>query len=274
MKHLFMGLSLLLFLSCSNEKKGQAPQAETNVKSSRQHTIHEPAEPVVADTTADGITAFHKGDFLLKVLTEAETFHEDEVWPGAEKEDWFGLYKNGDKFYVARTRVVTRRVPDIIMDEDESKPSGWEVKTNNKDTSLILFAGLPGFREGKVDHVPLKEPFILPGKSIRLMLQGKEYVLYATGKKDPESEEHYGVSDYRLYLRQGNTIQLLIAQARFEDSMMPVLFAGDIDGDGGLDLIIDTSWHYNMVRPTLYLSKPAEKGKLLKIAGWHEAVGC
>ncbi len=53
-----------------------------------------------------------------------------------------------------------------------------------------------------------------------------------------------------------------------------VLFAGDLDGDGFPDLIIDTINHYNGSRPTLYLSKPARGNDLLKIMGWHVSVGC
>jgi hypothetical protein len=56
--------------------------------------------------------------------------------------------------------------------------------------------------------------------------------------------------------------------------MIRILFAGDIDGDGKFDLLIDTSRHYNASNPTLYLSKPAEKGKIIKPIGVFTSVGC
>jgi hypothetical protein len=84
--------------------------------------------------------------------------------------------------------------------------------------------------------------------------------------------------NYKLYLtasRNGQSIiELLVAQPNFDDQMIKILFAGDIDGDGFLDLIIDTSRHYNSTIPTLYLSKPAAGGHLVKPVGQHETVGC
>ena len=41
------------------------------------------------------------------------------------------------------------------------------------------------------------------------------------------------------------------------DASPRLLFAGDIDRDGKLDLIVDTTDHYNKSRPTLFLSSPA-----------------
>lgn len=67
---------------------------------------------------------------------------------------------------------------------------------------------------------------------------------------------------------------LIAAQLNFDDKMIEIHFAGDIDGDGIIDFIIDTSRHYNQLSPTLYLSKPAkEKGSVIPIA-IQNTVGC
>jgi len=67
--------------------------------------------------------------------------------------------------------------------------------------------------------------------------------------------------------------QLLAAQPGFDDKMIKILFTGGIDGDYLLDFLTDTSAHYNMRRPTLYLSKPADNNEIVKPAGAHETVG-
>ncbi len=86
------------------------------------------------------------------------------------------------------------------------------------------------------------------------------------------------MQNYKLYLTANingkETTQLLIAQPNFDDNMIEIIFAGDIDGDNLMDFIIDTSRHYNMFSPTLYLSKPAGKGQIVKPVGSHVIVGC
>jgi hypothetical protein len=51
--------------------------------------------------------------------------------------------------------------------------------------------------------------------------------------------------NYKLYITatiKGEAHKnLLVAQQNFDDQMIKLIFAGDIDGDGILDLIIDTS---------------------------------
>lgn len=59
-----------------------------------------------------------------------------------------------------------------------------------------------------------------------------------------------------------------------DEAPLSLLFAGDLDGDGRLDLILDLSPHYNVRRPTLLLSRPAAPGDLLQAAAAHEATGC
>ena len=59
-----------------------------------------------------------------------------------------------------------------------------------------------------------------------------------------------------------------------DDAMPRLLFAGDLDRDGRLDLIFDITDHYNVSRPTLFLSSGAADGKPLRAAARYESVGC
>jgi hypothetical protein len=58
------------------------------------------------------------------------------------------------------------------------------------------------------------------------------------------------------------------------DALPQLLFAGDLDRDGRLDLLIDTTDHYNVSKPTLFLSSAAYKGVFLRRVSEHVAVGC
>ena len=53
-----------------------------------------------------------------------------------------------------------------------------------------------------------------------------------------------------------------------------ILWAGDIDRDGRLDLLIDMSNHYNVSAPTLFLSSHAGKGQLVARVASLGLSGC
>lgn len=90
--------------------------------------------------------------------------------------------------------------------------------------------------------------------------------------------EWFEVWNYKLYLtadiKGQKQTSLLVAQPDFDDEMVNLIFAGDIDGDGILDLILDTSRHYNVTSPTIYLSRPASTNEVVKPVGSHTRVGC
>ncbi len=216
--------------------------------------------------------------FTTKVLTVG-TFHSDEVWNDADKEKWFGLFQGKTGFYLAETKLKTERINDVVVDAVDQK-TGWKVQTVNKDTSIILIGRLSFLARHNVKRALLPKDRIFPGDTMRIKYLGIEYSLYATGGKRRlvDNPEDFLVWNYKLYLT--TTIKgqiqksLLVAQPNFDDQMINVIFAGDIDGDGILDLVIDTSRHYNATSPTIYLSRPAEKGEIVKPVGGHTSVGC
>lgn len=59
-----------------------------------------------------------------------------------------------------------------------------------------------------------------------------------------------------------------------DDCGWGIYWAGDLDGDGKLDLYLDLANHYNVGQYRLFLSSPAEKGKLVKEVANFRFVGC
>ena len=207
-------------------------------------------------------------------------FHEDEVRKEDRSRNWYGIFQNSNGYYLDTTRIVTKRAHDAVVDEDEGKAAGWQVKTTNSDTSLLLFAGVNGLEKRQIKEVNLRKKEVLPGESVTYTYNGIAYTLYATGNKHKESanSDSYIVNNYQLFIKTTingtERTQLLVSSRRFDDEMIDILFAGDIDGDNIPDLIINTSYHYNAIVPTLYLSKPADSKDVFKVMGWHVSVGC
>ena len=53
-----------------------------------------------------------------------------------------------------------------------------------------------------------------------------------------------------------------------------VQWAGDLDGDGIYDYLIDMHTHYNVSEPTLFLSTYAQDGEVVGVVAVFRTVGC
>lgn len=217
--------------------------------------------------------------FIVKILPVGG-FHGDEVWDSAVTENWYGLFKGGDKYYLSQTTVAIDSYYDPIVDEDSlTQQTGKEVKVNHKDSCIMLLAGLSDlFKNQDIASINVSQRPLTPGDTASFHFNGVDYMLFATGSKREVRPDDVYIWNYKLYLtasKNGKRLtQLLVAQPSFDDAMVNIIFAGDIDEDGLLDLLIDTSYHYNVEQPTLYLSQPADADHLLIIAGQHSSVGC
>lgn len=268
-----------IFSSCENK-----PEAKTNDTPAPVDSITFAAGVPLSDSAnevAYDSISFPADTSFPAIILRTGNFHQDEVKDGAPSENWYGLFK-GTTHYLAATHITAKRAFDPVVDEDSlTEKTGWEIEVQNKDTCIILMARVPAeLKNRQVQEILLSKNKIMPGDTITFNYQGVAYTLTATGgkKKTQDDPVYYEVWNYKLYLTANKngqkTQELLSAQPNFDDHMIQILFAGDIDADGLPDLIIDNSPHYNVELPTLYLSKPAEVGHLLKAVGQHSAVGC
>jgi hypothetical protein len=262
-------LYLVLFgalISChTKEKKATAnakPATEGKAVMPRVDSVY---KSYPADSTVFPVHILYTG-----------SFHAEEVDSADALRNWYGVFKSKEGYYLDSTRLITTRVEDMLGDEEGQK-TGWSVKTSISDTCVLLMAGVEGLAKRIITPVTIAKPEMLPGTSTTFKYNGTAYTLSATANPGPNDDD-YAATSYRLIINATiNGVQkeqLLVAHPAFGDATTIVLFAGDIDGDGIPDLIIDTINHYNGSRPTLYLSKPASGKQLLKVMGWHESVGC
>lgn len=236
--------------------------------------------PLLNEDTVLTDHSFPSVDSLSAKVLTVGVFHSDEVWETAANENWLGLFHSKNGFYLAAAKLKTKRIHDEIVDTHENQKTGWEVRTVNQDSSIILIEGLPYLTPRKVEKVALSKPQVWPGDSLRFNYLGVDYTIFATGDKKKVNDDplFFEVWNYKLYIMatiRGQQLKsLLVAHENFDDQMTALEFAGDIDGDGILDLIINTSRHYNATIPTIYLSRPAENRELVKPVGAHTSVGC
>ena len=116
-----------------------------------------------------------------------------------------------------------------------------------------------------------------PGKSLNLGLDGDENESYLTayGEGDVGPNGFTSLENYSLELSKGQVSQELLAYSSTNDAIPTLLWAGDLDGDNRLDLVINATPHYAVSSaPTLFLSSMAKDGNLVQKVAIFIATGC
>jgi len=214
-------------------------------------------------------------------------FHGDEVDADADEYDWFGLYADDDGFELLETRVTVRPVFDPIADLP-GESTGLLVTANSDAEPLVLIRGVPGMVEGPVSTA-VSSPDALEVGDSRSLADGPNgwYALAAFGTAEP-SEHLYGrpqVHSYELRLyrhpplglgpsSEAPSSQALVNFDALDDSRPELIWAGDLDGDGKLDLLLDATFHYNVSDYTLWTSRGAAAGELVEQVASFAISGC
>lgn len=190
-------------------------------------------------------------------------YHGDEA-PAEAGTGWLALISVGGIWRLEPTTVRSKRVFDAVL-EAEGDKTGIEISSSYGEALALL--RFPNMKPGKVDTPNMKfkeSPRFLSatGSPLKIMFKGNEYVIET--------------SSSGVYLRNGKQKTALSGlspgSAESEDSSS-LLWAGDLDGDGLLDLLFSYSG-YNNGGACLYLSAGAGEGVLVKKAACHGGVGC
>jgi hypothetical protein len=207
-------------------------------------------------------------------------YHGDEI--GArDRETWTALVRQDDgSLALEHQEVAITAVNDPVLDDADGF-SGKQVAAD-RDGVLFFVRGLPLATLGPIDAAYAADgspAALVPGFEQRFVLAGRDagrLQLSCSGEGDTRDcglqYEHDG---RRQTLAQWTGTVVPGSGVTLGDDAFPHLrWAGDLDRDGALDLLIDTSDHYNVSRPTLFLSSQAARGQLVLRAATLESVGC
>lgn len=210
-------------------------------------------------------------------------FHGDEP-VARDGEIWLALQVQGDRTELVSTRLQVRTVRDELLDAPD-QTTGREVSSAFGQDAMLFLRGenlMPGPVQaarvtptGPDQPVPLRYTIHFGNHDYRIRPD-----CTPAPAQDGQAQFHC-----KLLLEGGGKIQSLVAMTGYsppgddaillgDDGRVKLLFAGDLDRDGQLDLIFDTSDHYNVMQPTLFLSTQAQPGELVHEVARHRAVGC
>ena len=200
------------------------------------------------------------------------TFGAGELDPNIENMTWVGLFRNDldSSILCYNTKLHTKPIYDPMFD-DEGEKSGIQVSYEGHDKNpILLISGLEMPDELEIESYNILQNSLMPGESMQL----GNCTIMALGDID----EHGYITNYQLIItgeKNGVKIeQTFLEQAGFDDSMIYLKWAGDIDQDGFPDLYLDISPKYSFSNPALYLSSKADGDKLIKLVAETQVFGC
>lgn len=216
-------------------------------------------------------------------LQPAGTFHGDEP-VARDGQAWLALRPHNGAAALVATRLRVRAVHDDVLDgEDEA--TGREVSSPIDDALIFLRGGnLVAGPVPAADVAPESpEASALPHYAIDF--DGRSYRIRTTCSPSPVPNAEQTTYDCELSLEHDGRSQRLFAMSGYapadsttvilgDDANAHLIFAGDLDRDGRLDLIFDGSPHYNVSLPTLFLSSAAAADELVREVARYDSVGC
>ena len=180
-------------------------------------------------------------------------------------EVWLGLYQVGADYELRNSTLAVNESRNELMETDFK-----EVQTNQPSEPLFLVRGLEELQPGKVGAIIHDGEFIYPGHMKLFRYLRDYYTLAAAGEAIERRPFEVGLSKYKLMLWASGRSQTLVESAvGFDDALPRVIWAGDLDRDGKIDLFMDTARHYQITEYALFLSSAANDGEIVgQVATW------
>ena len=189
----------------------------------------------------------------------------DEIDQSLSSSSWMGLFEENGTLVLKECEIEITSAFHPLVD-NEGEQSGLEVTSNPRGSRVLIYGVNPNDR---LQSIGLSLNVFDPGYKEQFEFLGSQYELRATGTVE-KIQDGDVVSDYTLTLWSDGTPQILGESDFFDEAMFYALWAGDIDGDGKLDLLLDLSYKYSFGLFSLFLSSRAEHGQLVKLASQHK----
>jgi hypothetical protein len=223
------------------------------------------------------VSIFVGGVFAQKKASEITLlatgeFHGEEI-KATSGERWLGLFATSDGFALLPAKLKVEMVRDEIVDENPNAKTGKKVSTNRASEPVFLLKGADFLRQGAVYAVfSDDQKYLGNGGIVNLNMSGQSYQL--TVVNDDPTPGNNVLSNSKLIFSNGTESQVIFSVKEMNDGGWSLLWAGDLDGDGRLDLYMDLSNHYNASERRLFLSSQASGSNLVEEVAEFGTVGC
>jgi hypothetical protein len=212
-------------------------------------------------------------------IIEPGDFHGEDIPFKKGGDRWIGLFPEGKDLIWRETLLRLKYEHDDVGDDPPGALTGKRLYIKASPQPLFLVRGLSGligtpvttaWRETKED---VSDGDLVASSVRKINLEGTEYSLEVVNPHPGENGE-LGIGA-AVILHAGKVSQVLYSlPSGGNDASWTLHWAGDLDGDGKLDLYMSLSDHYNVDQRILFLSRYAQKGQLVRAVASFRTVGC
>lgn len=207
------------------------------------------------------------------------SWHGNEV-VAKDGERWMALVEDQGGFDLREVVIAVEFVEDAVLDTPPGK-TGRRVSVASGVEPLALLRSLPRLEPGPVKTAVVDDRNFNAGTPTGLYFEG---IVFELELKCDEADYGKELADCPILLSGDGRQQELrsypvfrpgmVDQSIASEALPQVFWAGDLDRDGRLDLILDLTDHYNVSAPTLLLSSPAKEGELVAPVAVFITTGC
>ncbi len=201
-------------------------------------------------------------------IIETSDYHADEAKVNTEG-SWLALQKRDDGWSLVSVKPKFKRVDDAVL----GPMKGINVSVNLPDSRILLMDGSlkPGSVVSATTGISHELTPEQSYENSRLPNVGEEKIFFL-GKNKYLLKNVAG----EITLEFQGKSQQLFSYSEGGDTNASIVWVGDLDRDGNLDLILDASDHYNVGELRLYLSGKAQSdfGYLVSPVAQRRTTGC
>ena len=211
-------------------------------------------------------------------ILEVGEFHGDEV-KAQTGEKWLGLHISGGESMLLNYQLSVEAVHDQIVDEPD-QPDQKTGKKVSVDLPLepIFLVDADWIRPGPVQTLfkGNYEKSLERGSTITLNLVDASYELKVISTEEGDKCPNAALPKNAMLVlaSEGYTQVLYTLDECGNDPGWFLIWAGDLDGDGKLDLYLSVNQHYNVAEKKLFLSSQAGKKRLVEEVAEFVTSGC
>jgi chloramphenicol 3-O-phosphotransferase len=201
-------------------------------------------------------------DTISTEIMQVGTFHGGEV-PNVAGRNWLALMVDGEHAELKTAAPKIKTVFDGIMDNEKDKASYSGKQVEMKGPEPFMLIRRDGLKTGVIKQANISAT----DNGQTIIFDNAKYTVQHQCQKKSKDEEFQACKVYLV----GNGINQWLGNTKENNESdfaetISVSWAGDIDRDGKLDLIIEKS-RYNNSDTVLLLSSAANAGKhLLEVA--------